>query len=125
MDYDGFYFTHNDIDPVNYDISFFTFKDDMVGREKIDYTELGDMYHVAFFKMNMKTSTAEFDGEFEAIFRDPICYIENLVGSDIFGLFVRKTDKSAEYFNDYLTSIRKQIMMINLIQTTKSIAKSK
>ena len=46
--FDGFWFLPNDDEGLK--LSFFTFGEDLAGGTPIDSTELGDTYHLAFFK---------------------------------------------------------------------------
>ena len=47
-DYDGFYILPGDDDGLK--MSYFDFKDDFDKGEKIGYNDLGDCYHVLFFR---------------------------------------------------------------------------
>ena len=90
-EYDGIYFL-----PGNEDnelmISYWNFKDEALANAKpVGNTQIGNMYHVAFFKRNENGEPA-FDDSFEAIFADPSTYINNLVGANVYGCLVKKTN---------------------------------
>jgi hypothetical protein len=83
------------------------------------------MFHVAFFTRNVE-GKPEFDDSFEAIFIDPLTYVsKTLMGSEIYGCFCRKTDKSEKWFEDYLTRVVRPVTMSKMIDALKSIAESK
>jgi hypothetical protein len=100
--FDGFWFLPCDKEGLN--LSFFTFKDEYGGGTPIGGNQMGDNYHLAFFKENEK-GLPEFNDAFEAILGDPESYIKNLVGAGLYGCVVRKTTKTGKWFEDYLFSI--------------------
>lgn len=123
-EYDGFYFLPGEEDH-EYNISFFTFNEGK-GGTPIENTEIGFKYHVAFFKWNDDESV-EFNDTFEAIFSDPMTYIEGLVGSRLYGTFVKKTEKSKEWFENYLTRTLDTVTIQNrdkVMEIAQSIADS-
>lgn len=100
--YDGFYFVPDFEDYYsNMKLAFFTFKDEMKDAKPVESTEMGDKFHLAFFKHD-ENGGPEFDDSFEAILADPIVYINNLVGSGMSGCVLRKTEKSDEWWTEYL-----------------------
>lgn len=104
-DYDGFYFV-----PVEEEdalsLSFFKFDEEVIPVGKpIDGTKVGDMFHVAFFRPDDEGMPV-FDEEFEAIFADPTVYIMSLVGSDLAGCILRKTEHSGKWWSKYLTDAK-------------------
>ena len=125
-DYDGFYF----LPPENeneegFIFHFFKLKNELSDGNPIDNSKMGDMFHVAFFKRN-DFGKPEFDDSFEAIFIDPITYVsKTLMGSEIYGCFCRKTDKSVEWFQDYLNRVAKPVTMSKMIDALRSIAETK
>lgn len=125
-EYDGFYFLPPDGEnEEGFIFHFFKLKNEYSDGAPIDNSKLGDMFHVAFFKRD-DFGKPEFDDSFEAIFIDPITYVsKTLMGSEIYGCFCRKTDKSAEWFQDYLTRVAKPVTMSKMIDALKSIAESK
>lgn len=97
---DGAYFAPGD-DSDELELSYFITDSEFKG-QKIDNTSLGDMYHIAFFKINDK-GIPFFDEEFEAIFVDPTIYLtKSLLGSNFLGCIFRKTDNSHKWWNLYL-----------------------
>ena len=100
--FDGFWFLPNDEEGLK--LSFFTFGEEFGGGTPVGGNQLGDTYHLAFFKEN-EEGMPEFDDAFEAILGDPQTYIKNLVGAGLYGCVVRKTTKSGKWFEDYLTSV--------------------
>jgi hypothetical protein len=100
--FDGFWFLPNDEEGLR--LSYFTFGEEFGGGTPVGGNQLGDTYHLAFFKEN-EEGMPEFDDAFEAILGDPQTYIKNLVGAGLYGCVVRKTTKSGKWFEDYLTSV--------------------
>lgn len=118
--WDGFYWTPGDNDnEIN--LSFWTLLDEYSDGNPIEGSKIGDMYHVALFKKSEDGSPA-FDDTFEAIFADPQVWVKGLIGTEIYGCICRKTDKSQKWFDDYLTSTQKKIMIKKLTNLAKAIA---
>lgn len=111
--YDGFFFypQYREDIHVDYKIEIFIFNDKKLKSEKIEYNDIGDKYYIAFFKSDNET-LLKFDGDFEAIFIDPLTYIKNLIGSNLYGCMVRKTSKSGKWFKKYLTAFKKNAKII-------------
>jgi hypothetical protein len=123
-EYDGIYFTPGD-EEGELMISYWNFKDeDMAAAKPVGNTEIGNMYHVAFFKRNEEGEPA-FDDSFEAIFADPSIYVSNLAGANVYGCMVKKTEKSSEWFEDYLQKTIGHVKIKELIGSLKSILDSK
>ena len=103
--YDGFYFvpTYEDFEE-SYQLAFFNFKDEMANSKPVEISDVGDKFHLAFFKQADDGSPV-FDDSFEAILADPIVYVNNLVGTGLSGCICRKTDKSELWFEDYLNYV--------------------
>lgn len=121
-EYDGFYFLPGEEDDLN--IAYFRFKDDVDFGLPVDNTELGDMFHVAFFRKDINGDPV-FDEEFEAIFADPSIYIKNLIGANVYGCILRKTEKSNEWWREYLTKTQQSCMINKLKNTCQSILDSR
>jgi len=122
-DFDGFYLIPgNNEREIEY--RFFKFHDDKSLGDKVDGTDVGDMYHVAFFKQK-KDGDVEFDDCFEAIFADPVVYSKNLYGMNIFGTFLKKRENSPEWWDDYLKSVLGRVMIEKMKFYAESIANSK
>jgi len=113
--FDGFWFLPCDEEGLN--LSFFTFKDEFGGGTPIGGNQIGDNYHLAFFKEN-EEGLPEFDDAFEAILGDPETYIKNLVGAGLYGCVVRKTTKTGKWFEDYLTSVVGSVIVDNVKSIT-------
>jgi hypothetical protein len=113
--FDGFWFLPCDEEGLN--LSFFTFKDEYGGGTPIGGNQLGDNYHLAFFKEN-EEGLPEFDDAFEAILGDPQSYIKNLVGAGLYGCVVRKTTKTGKWFDDYLKSVVGSVIVDNVKSIT-------
>jgi hypothetical protein len=113
--FDGFWFLPCDEEGLN--LSFFTFKDEYGGGTPIGGNQLGDNYHLAFFKEN-EEGMPEFDDAFEAILGDPQSYIKNLVGAGLYGCVVRKTTKTGKWFDDYLKSVVGSVIVDNVKSIT-------
>lgn len=99
-DYDGFYFLPGDEDN-QLTLSYFKLNEEFVDGKPVDFSSVGDMFHIAFFKWS-DGGNPVFDEHFEAIFTDPSTYIRGLAGADLYGCVLRKTDKSAKWWEDYL-----------------------
>jgi hypothetical protein len=113
--FDGFWFLPCEEEGLN--LSFFTFKDEYGGGTPIGGNQIGDNYHLAFFKEN-EEGLPEFDDAFEAILGDPKTYIKNLVGAGLYGCVVRKTTKTGKWFEDYLTSVVGSVIVDNVKSIT-------
>jgi hypothetical protein len=113
--FDGFWFLPCDEEGLN--LSFFTFKDEYGGGTPIGGNQIGDNYHLAFFKEN-EEGLPEFDDAFEAILGDPETYIKNLVGAGLYGCVVRKTTKTGKWFDDYLKSVVGSVIVDNVKSIT-------
>jgi len=122
-EYDGFYFLPGD-EENELEISYFQFTEDEYRQNPTNYPNLGDMYHIAFFKPDCDGKPA-FDETFDAILIDPKVYVTGLIGSNLFGCLVKKTKKSTEWFNDYLKNTQKSIMIKKLKSSLESILESK
>ena len=81
--------------------SFFSFKDEMKDSKPIESSEMGDKFHLAFFTSDEEGAPI-FEDSFEAILADPIVYINNMIGTGMSGCILRKTEKSDEWWSDYL-----------------------
>jgi hypothetical protein len=124
--FDGFYFLPPDSEnEEGFIFHFFNLKNEYTDGKPIDNSKLGDMFHVAFFKRN-DFGKPEFDDSFEAIFIDPITYVsKTLMGSEIYGCFCRKTDKSVEWFQDYLSGLAPDVIIKKLKAYAKALANTK
>lgn len=101
IDFDGFYLVPTDEGEVEF--KFFKATEGNDFGAKVDHTDIGDMYHVAFFRY--KEGNLIFDECFDAIFADPVFYANGLIGGDIYATFMRKTTNSSEWWSDYLKHI--------------------
>lgn len=102
--YDGFYFLPNNEDGLT--LSFFEFEGEYSGGKKINSNNiLGDIWQIAFFKKG-DSDKPLFDDSFEAIIGSPESYIMGLSGAGLYGCIVRKTDKSINWFNNYIEGLR-------------------
>lgn len=123
-EYDGFYFLPGDEDG-DLNIAYFKFKSgEQFGGDPIETSPMGNKYHIAFFRKD-EEGNPMFDDAFEAVFADPSIYIKQLVGGNLYGCVLKKTEKSTEWWDEYLTRAKKTCMMNKLIGMAKSIAESK
>ena len=99
--FDGFIFTPGD-EEDSHVIQFIKLHKDC--GEIIESSTLGEKYHVAFFKQD-EEGEFTLDDEFEATFSDPLTYIKNLIGMPLAGTFIRKREKTKEWFDNYLTEM--------------------
>jgi hypothetical protein len=118
--FDGFYILPSDEDD-GIKLSYFDFKDDFDKGKKVGGNEVGDMYHVIFMKAG-DDSLPILDDHFEAIFASPETYVRNLLGADIFGCFVKKTENSWKWVDDYLTKTMARVTMMKLSGYAKSLS---
>lgn len=100
-------------------IQFFNFKEEMAGGVLDGGSDIGPMYHIAFFRKG-EDGTPIFDDHFEAIIGDPHTYIKNLRG--LYGCMVKKTDKSPKWFEDYLYKAVGHVMINKLKGALTAIA---
>lgn len=100
--YDGFNMLP---DPVSGTIciSFFNLKDEYANGTPIENTKWGDKFQVILYK-NIGNFEIRYDEHFEAIFADPVVYMENLL-PNFSGTFFRKTTKSAKMYDECLTHV--------------------
>lgn len=122
-EYDGFYFLPGS-EEREINIAYFKFKEGEFSGAPIEATTLGDKYHIAFFKRDANGDPM-FDDEFEAIFADPSVYIKGLVGAEIYGCVLRKTESSTKWWKEYLDRAKTTCMRNKLIAVTNSILESK
>ena len=110
---DGFYILPADDGEEEYSLklSYFNFPKNFVKGKKIDGSLIGDMYHVVFFKES-EDSLPEIDATFEAIFIDPEEYVKTLIGTHVYGCFVKKTENSHKWFEKYLKKTKENIKFI-------------
>lgn len=113
--YDGFTIVPDD-DPIHSKIVFFELDEESKKGTPIENSELGDMYHVVLFK----GENFDFDETFEAIFVDPVHYAKRLL-PNFYCMFVRKTDKSVKWFEEYLTDLLQRVMIKNLKNYKESL----
>lgn len=124
-EYDGFYFlpVENEEYEDSLGFQFFKLKDEYENGKPIDGNQNGDMYHIAFFGRD-EEGCAVFDDAFEAILTEPTVYIENLLGADLYGCVLRKTDKSSDWFDEYLQKTLSKIGITKLLNSAKSVAEN-
>jgi len=122
-EYDGFYFLPDEGDD-DLQIAYFNFKDEFANGTPIEQSSIGYKYHIAFFKRDDEGNPV-FDDTFEAIFGDPVIYIKNLVGAGLYGCVLKKTEKSQEWFDEYLERAFKKMQIVKMIDNLKAIVESK
>jgi hypothetical protein len=121
-DFDGFYILpHKQDDGLR--LSYSDFNDDFEKGKKIDHTSLGDMYHVVFLKQG-EDGNPEFDDHFEAIFADPEVYVKGLLGANVYGCMVRKTENSWKWVEEYLKKLLGRVMINKMKNYAGSIAEN-
>ena len=123
-DYDGIWFLPLGDNGKDLMLQFFSFNEEFNNTSKIDSSSVGDTYFISFFKRS-ETNDPEFDDAFEAIFSDPEVYVRNLAGAGLYGCIVRKTEKSDEWFHNYLKNIFGHVMITKLKAYANSIANLK
>jgi hypothetical protein len=108
-EYDGFTIVPSDMDGGIKTV-FFLLSDESKEGTPIENSELGDKYHVVLFKYNYDTGLLDFNDTFEAIFIDPLYYAKRLLPY-FFATFVRKTDKSVTWFDDYILDVYQRVVL--------------
>jgi hypothetical protein len=103
IDYDGIYFVPGENED-ELKLEFFKFEEKYTA-PAIESTVVGDKFHIAFFGFDENGDLGLTD-HFEAIFADPKVYLESLAGHDLYGCVLRKTEKSAKWWHDYLTNTK-------------------
>lgn len=121
--YDGFYFipSLDDDDEDTYKLAFFNLKEESANGVAVDSSEMGDMYHMCFFK-STEEGAPIFDDAFEAILADPVVYVSNLTGSGLGGCILKKTDKSEKWWTEYLDYITGGEFKQKVVEAFGSIA---
>ena len=122
--YDGLYFLPNPDDPSGFIIDYFTLKgEEYKNQKKVDARPYGDCYHVLLIEKD-KNGMPKLDEPFEAILYDPDTYIDNFLGTDVYGCILRKTDKSGKWVKDYLKKCKDNVKLQKLYRLAKSIAEN-
>jgi hypothetical protein len=121
-EFDGFYLMPGD-EEDSLKLSYFDFIDEFDKGKKIGGTDYGDMYHVIFFKQG-EDSIPELNDHFEAIFGDPETYVRGLLGANIYGCFVKKTENSFKWVDDYLKRTLSCVTLLKLKTYAKEIAEN-
>lgn len=116
-EYDGFHFLPHPENEGEFFFQFFSLKKTdgtTEGTSPIGSTEVGDLYNVLL----MKNTEDELilDDVFQAIFADPTVYAEGLIGSNLYGTFVRNTDHAKEWWNNYVTTTIRMIDELNMTE---------
>ena len=111
-EYDGIYFVPGDEDD-EFKVTCWQFdaNSKYYSTKPERLNEMGYTYHIAFFKTNDE-GNPEFDEDYEVILGDPQAYVNGLADTGLFGCIVKKTEKSAEWFHNYLTTTKLQITMM-------------
>jgi hypothetical protein len=120
--FDGFYFLP-DSDDDSLGFQYFKLREEYDNGKPVNGTSIGDMYHIAFFS-RAEDGSPVFDDAFEAILADPSTYVQGLIGAQIYGCILRKTDKSEGWFNNYLMKALGRIGINKLMKAAKSIAEN-
>lgn len=108
--HDGFFLLPGDDGEEHYSVKlkYFNFPTKFKKGKKIDGSKMGDMYHVALFETE-DGLLPELTDQYEAIFADPEVYIKALVGLNIFGCFVKKTENSSKWFKNYIKDTKNDL----------------
>ena len=109
-DYDGIMFLPHNDDEIQFEL--LELKENM-GKE-VGGTNVGLMYHVLLFQHNEEERGMKFIDNFEAIFANPMVYIKGLVGTKIFGLILKKKEKTHLFFDKYVKQVTEQLSEIKL-----------
>ena len=109
--YDGFHMMPHDSDDEKVQFRFFKINGEHLQGETIGRTDIGEVYNVLLVKQGKEG--IELNDTFEAIFADPVVYAEGLIGMDIYGTFVKKTEEAQKWFDEYLKLTSERVTMIN------------
>lgn len=112
--YDGFLFLPSedeDEETDSLEFRFIKYKQDFGA--SVEGSDIGEKYHVAFFTRD-EEGHFQFDEEFEAIFSDPMTYAKGFIGHNLFGTMVKKKERTAEWFKEYLTDIKESVKIANV-----------
>ena len=74
--------------------------------EKIDFSKMGDSYHIVLFREAEDGSIVDFD-HFDAILTDCLEYVSGLIPYDWYGFICKKTTTSHVVLNKILDNIKK------------------
>jgi len=114
--YDGFHFLPDSQDENSVQFQYFNLETDSPEYTNSDFenvTDNGPVYNVVLLKGVGDGSGVELCDVFEAVFSDPSVYAEGLIGTEIFGTFVRKNKKCESFWNNYLQETLSNIEKIN------------
>jgi len=114
-DYDCFYFIPPDKKDVEYDdLKMVFFTKENKTPEDMSTKVLNNAYwfHVVLFKEDDK-GKPKFDSNFEAIFLDPVEYVKGLIGSNLYGVLLKKTEKSREWIDNYIRDTEQKIIELS------------
>jgi hypothetical protein len=104
--YDGFYFApieDEDSEQEDLKLTFFELLDDDLLNEPTEKHSLGNTFLMIFFKTDDE-GMPFLDEITEAILSDPEVYIQNIVGTGLFGCIVRKTPRALKFVDEYIKS---------------------
>lgn len=121
-EFDGFYFNPKGEDEVEF--SFFKFNTDDDRGEKVEGSELGDMYHIILWESD-QTGIPQITDDYEAILIDPTFYAKSLTEGTLptYGIIVRKTTKSDKFIETYYEKFKKSVELA--LETIKKLSEKK
>lgn len=119
--FDGLYFLPNTDDPSGFIIDYFVLKGEYYKDQKPDGD--GNMYYISLIEKD-RTGMPSIGDFFVAKLLDPDVYINNFLGTGIYGCIVRKTDKSGKWVEDYLNKAKNNVKLQKLYRLAKSIAET-
>jgi hypothetical protein len=107
-DFDGFYFSPKGEDEVEF--NFFKFNEESDRGEKVNNSDLGDMYHIILWEPD-EIGLPVIKDDFEAILVDPKFYAKNITegSSPSYGIIVRKTTESFKFIESYHEKFKKSV----------------
>lgn len=120
-EYDGLYFLPDPKDPGGLLIDYFKLKGkEYKSQKKLDSRPYGDCYHIILIEKD-GNGMPKVEEPFEAILYDPDTYIDNFLGTGVYGCILRKTDKSGKWVEDYLKKSNENVKLQKLYRLAKSI----
>lgn len=123
-EYDGFYFNPNPKNDGEVEFSFFRYNEEADRGEKLEASELGDMYHIILWESD-DTGLPKIVDDYEAILIDPTFYAQCLTegARPSYGIIIRKTTQSFKFVQSYYEKFERSVEVA--MQTLKKLSDKK
>ena len=121
-EFDGFYFQPIGDDEVEF--NYFLFNEEKDRGSKVDYSSMGDMYHIILWKPD-EMGLPEIEDNYEAVLVDPAFYARQVTESNIpsYGVIIRKTTESFRFVDTYLEKFENSVKIA--VDAIEKMSKSK